>query len=357
MAGAAARGPRLRRPAPDPQRLLLAPGRGVRLLRRGDPDRDRLREGDARRRQLRATARCSPRWGVGMVVGSLVFAAARSTSLKLLLFWSTIASARPISGWRRPRPCSLACVAASLGGLGNGVQWVSVMSAIQGLTAEQYQARVVGAARVERLRDARHRLHARRRGRLPVDPRATFVVAGVGVLVVVAIAAPLLRRTDWPAAGERREDPLAAAAESPLAGQAVRPQAAPDVGGQLSGDASDRAAPSPLRRRASSRAGALRPLARDARAALQDAPARRSRPTSSWVPPARSIWFPERTYGGRDLRARRAATGGGLRAVRLRLLHPLGRLARSPATSSCRPTTRTRPRRATRTGSSTSTTR
>ncbi len=38
----------------------------------------------------------------------------------------------------------VACVASAVGGAGNGVQWVAVVTAIQELTAEAYQARVIG---------------------------------------------------------------------------------------------------------------------------------------------------------------------------------------------------------------------
>ncbi len=169
-------------------------------------------------------------WGVGMVVGSLVFAAARNTSLSLLLFWSTIIVGAAYLAMAGAQTLLLACLAASLGGLGNGVQWVAVMSAIQGLTTEQYQARVV--ALLESSGFAMPGIGFMLGGVVAylIDPRATFVVAGVGVLVVVAIAAPLLRRTDWPETGEAPEDALAVAAESPFAGQAIRPQAAPDAG-------------------------------------------------------------------------------------------------------------------------------
>ena len=39
---------------------------------------------------------------------------------------------------------AVACAAAVLGGAGNGVQWVAMVSAVQELTAPKMQARVMG---------------------------------------------------------------------------------------------------------------------------------------------------------------------------------------------------------------------
>jgi MFS family permease len=168
-------------------------------------------------------------WGVGMVLGSLVFALARKTSLKLLLFWSTVIVGAAYLAMAGAQTLLTACLAAALGGLGNGVQWVAVMSAIQGLTSQRYQARVV--ALLESSGFAMPGIGFMLGGVLAylIDPRATFVVAGAGVMVVVAIAVPLLRKTEWPETGEVADEPLAAAAEVPLSGQAVRPGATPDL--------------------------------------------------------------------------------------------------------------------------------
>ena len=64
-------------------------------------------------------------WGVGMVVGSLVFAALRRASLPLLLFFSTLAVGAGYLGLAAAPTLVVACVASVLGGAGNGVQWVA----------------------------------------------------------------------------------------------------------------------------------------------------------------------------------------------------------------------------------------
>jgi MFS family permease len=144
-------------------------------------------------------------WGIGMVVGSLVFAAFRRAPLPLLLFIGTIAVGAAYLGLAAAQTIYVACAVATIGGAGNGVQWVSIVSAIQGLTASAYQARVVGL--LESIGRAMPGVGFLLGGVIAfvLDPRASFLVAGAGVLAVVAAMAPLLSRTDW--AAETPEEP------------------------------------------------------------------------------------------------------------------------------------------------------
>src|SRR5215218_605992 len=82
-------------------------------------------------------------WGLGMVLGSLVFAAVRRASLALLLFVSTLAVGAGYLGLAVAPGLALACAASVLGGTGNGVQWVSTISAVQEMTVAGMQARVM----------------------------------------------------------------------------------------------------------------------------------------------------------------------------------------------------------------------
>jgi MFS family permease len=132
-------------------------------------------------------------WGAGMVLGSVAFAVLRRMSLALLLLFSTAAVGAGYLGLAAAPTLAWACAASVVGGAGNGVQWVAVVSAVQELTAQLMQARVIsvlesiGAAMpgvgylVGGIVGAGH--HA----------RTVFWVAGIGVLAVVALAAPLLR--------------------------------------------------------------------------------------------------------------------------------------------------------------------
>jgi len=133
-------------------------------------------------------------WGIGMVVGSVAFAALRQTSLLVLLVASTVVVGAGYLGLAAAPTLAVACTAGGLGGAGNGVQWVAVISAVQELTVARMQARVlsvlesIGAAMpgvgyvVGALVASGH------------DPRATFVVAGAGVIVVALIAIVMLGR-------------------------------------------------------------------------------------------------------------------------------------------------------------------
>jgi hypothetical protein len=136
-------------------------------------------------------------WGGGMVGGSLIFAATRRVSLQALLFWSTLAVGAAYLAMSAAETLLVACLAAAFGGLGNGVQWVSVMSAVQELTDARYQARVVGL--LESSGYAMPGVGFVLGGVVAqlVDPRASFLVAGAGIVLVMLVAAPLLRRTSW----------------------------------------------------------------------------------------------------------------------------------------------------------------
>ena len=75
-------------------------------------------------------------WGAGMVVGSFVFAALEG-ALPVLLFFSTLAVGAGYLGLAAAPTLAAACAASVVGGAGNGVQWVSAISAVQELTAER----------------------------------------------------------------------------------------------------------------------------------------------------------------------------------------------------------------------------
>jgi len=140
-------------------------------------------------------------WGVGMVVGSIVFAAARRAPLPYLLFFSSLAVGAGYLGLAAAPTLALACTASVLGGAGNGVQWVGVISAVQELTTQGMQARVMSV--LESIGAAMPGIGYALGGLIAagISPRATFLVAGIGVLAIVGVAAPLLGKK-WP---ERRQ--------------------------------------------------------------------------------------------------------------------------------------------------------
>ena len=140
-------------------------------------------------------------WGVGMVLGSIVFASVRRTPLPILLFFSTLAVGAGYLGLAAAPTLALACAASVLGGAGNGVQWVSAISAVQELTVVGMQARVMSV--LESVGAAMPGVGYLLGGLIASggDPRAAFLVAGIGVFAIVAFAVPLMGKK-WP---ERRE--------------------------------------------------------------------------------------------------------------------------------------------------------
>jgi MFS family permease len=136
-------------------------------------------------------------WGVGMVLGSFVFALVRRAPLPVLLFFSTLAVGAGYLGLAAAPTLAFACAASIVGGAGNGVQWVSAISAVQELTVAGMQARVMSV--LESIGAAMPGVGYLIGGLIAsaIDPRATFLVAGIGVLAIVAIAVPLMG-TKWP---------------------------------------------------------------------------------------------------------------------------------------------------------------
>jgi MFS family permease len=136
-------------------------------------------------------------WGAGMVVGSVVFATLRRAPLPILLFFSTVAIGAGYLGMAAAQTLAVACAASIVGGAGNGVQWVAMVSAVQELTAARMQARVLGT--LESVASATPGVGYLLGGLIATSwsPRATFLVAGAGVIAIVVASAMLLGR-NWP---------------------------------------------------------------------------------------------------------------------------------------------------------------
>ena len=94
------------------------------------------------------------------------------SSLQAQLLVSTALIGGAYLGMAAAGTLPVACTAACVGGLGNGVQWVALMSAVQELTGESLPGPCRGPARVDRADHARHRLHPRRRDRGAARARA-----------------------------------------------------------------------------------------------------------------------------------------------------------------------------------------
>jgi MFS family permease len=131
-------------------------------------------------------------WGIGMVLGSFIFARVRAAPLAYQLLFSTLAVGAGYLGIAFAPTLAVACAASVVGGAGNGVQWVAAISAVQELTAETMQARVMSV--LESIGAAMPGIGFALGGLIAavVSPRTTFFVAGSGVIAIVVVMAPML---------------------------------------------------------------------------------------------------------------------------------------------------------------------
>ncbi len=136
-------------------------------------------------------------WGAGMVAGSVAFTLLRGVSLRVLLPISALAVGAAYLFTGAAPTLLVACVASVLGGAGNGVEWVALVTAVQQLTGAEYQARVLSL--VESGSRAAPGVGFVLGGGIAalIDPRASYVVAGLGVLCVLALALVALSRAGW----------------------------------------------------------------------------------------------------------------------------------------------------------------
>jgi MFS family permease len=84
-------------------------------------------------------------WGAGSVIGSVIFARLLRWPLAMMLSAGTISIAAAYFGLAAAPSLASACLAGLLGGIGNGLQWPSLISVVQRLTPQDLQARLMGA--------------------------------------------------------------------------------------------------------------------------------------------------------------------------------------------------------------------
>ena len=132
-------------------------------------------------------------WSAGLVLGSLVFAATRRVRTTVLVIVSTALMGFAYCGMAAVDTLAAACAFSVLGGLGNGIQWVAVVTAVQQATPEGLQARVTGL--LESVASAATGAGFLIGGVLTAltDPPTTFAAAGTGVLALAFAGAIALR--------------------------------------------------------------------------------------------------------------------------------------------------------------------
>jgi predicted MFS family arabinose efflux permease len=130
-------------------------------------------------------------WGAGILLGSLLFLGLKNRSGFGLLLISSAAVGLAYLGMATAQTLLVACLMSIVGGAGNGVQWVAVMTALQESTPPEYQARVSGL--MESIGAAMPGLGFVLGGVIVElsSPRAAYTIAGAGVMALVLTAACL----------------------------------------------------------------------------------------------------------------------------------------------------------------------
>jgi hypothetical protein len=126
-------------------------------------------------------------WGVGVVAGSVVFARAIRRPLAVMLSAGTLAVGLAYVGFAAAPSLAVACASALLGGIGNGVQWASLISAVQRLTPQRLQGRMMGA--VESIGALAPAIGLSLGGALVAlsSPRGAFLTTGLGAVATTAV--------------------------------------------------------------------------------------------------------------------------------------------------------------------------
>ena len=119
-------------------------------------------------------------WGAGAVLGSIIFARSPRRSLGVMLGIGGSAIGIAYVGFAAAPSLGPACIAALVGGVGNGLEVPSSISLVQHLTPARLQGRMMGA--VESLNALGLALGLPLGGMLALvsSPRVAFLVVGVG---------------------------------------------------------------------------------------------------------------------------------------------------------------------------------
>jgi predicted MFS family arabinose efflux permease len=123
-------------------------------------------------------------WGVGAAIGSLGFARSARRPIGVMLSAGTVAVGLAYVGFALAPSLGVACLAGVLGGAGNGVQWASLISAVQQLTPPHLHARMMGA--VEAINALFPALGLILGGALTAasSTRTAFLVVGLGAVAM-----------------------------------------------------------------------------------------------------------------------------------------------------------------------------
>jgi MFS family permease len=164
-------------------------------------------------------------WGVGVVFGSIAFARWGAGRLRAMVAGGTLAIGLSYVGFAAAPSLLVACLIAVVGGIGNGVQWAPLVSAVQRLTPPELHGRVIGA--LESIGALCPAIGLALGATLvtATSPRTAFVVVGAGALATTLAFAriPLDKPLPAPAEPASASDVDAiedhAGASAPVAGE------------------------------------------------------------------------------------------------------------------------------------------
>ena len=156
-------------------------------------------------------------WGAGAVVASIIFARIPTRPLGVILCTAVGALGCAFVGFAAAPSVATACIAAFVGGAGNGLYVPSIISLVQRLTPPDLHGRLMGA--VESLGALSVALGLPLGGALAAltSPRTAFATLGAATLVVTAVYVRLVLTSLEPS-GERAPD----ATPGPLVGPPPR---------------------------------------------------------------------------------------------------------------------------------------
>jgi hypothetical protein len=158
-------------------------------------------------------------WGAGAVLASVVFARAVRRPLGAMLSAGIFALGAAFVGYALAPSLALGCAAAFVGGVGNGLEWPSLISLVQNMTPQHLHGRLMGA--VESLAALGLAVGLPLGGALVAlsSTRAAFLIIGIGTLATTAAFVRITLRLK-PPAGENLDGNLDGQAAAGLPAQA-----------------------------------------------------------------------------------------------------------------------------------------
>lgn len=127
-------------------------------------------------------------WSLGIVIGSAVFVRIRDRPALPMVAIATTLIGLAYVGMSLTTSLAVACALSLLGGTGNGIQWVAVMTLVQERTSADLQARIVAV--LESVNAAVPGLSYLAGGVLTalLSAATAYAVAGAGVITLVVVA-------------------------------------------------------------------------------------------------------------------------------------------------------------------------